>query len=246
VPTREEEAVFSRVADAVRASGHSLSIVRRPDEEERTRRAVDFEINFDGALVGVEITSSSEFAAEFQAGDRLERGLEDELRPFVEAHGLGKILLTVGYRARPAKHKIPKLISQIADDVRAALFDLGNSAAVQLSHPHDPIRRVEITRLARTPDDLRCGPSMPAPAYFLSATVDDFIRGLVRGKAGQTAGYQRAWIVIFQRTPVLPAEDVTGGFERHAPALPANWERVYFFANWEGGAVIEVFRRSEA
>jgi hypothetical protein len=215
-----------------------VTVLGRPDREERTQRAVDFEIDFDGNLVAVEITSASQFTAEFVEAARFETALEDELRPFVEEHRLGHLVLRLNYQGRLRKRDVPALVARVATDAKAALRNLdGTSDTAELPAP-SPLASVEITRIAPTPHNVH-RISSPVPGYFVEGTVDEFIDALLASKATQTAGYVDVWIIIFTRTGVFGSADLAKGFGRHHADIPQNWRRVYYV---EGSTVEQVLR----
>jgi hypothetical protein len=238
MPQDEEEVAFEAVANKLRAQGHVVTVLGRPDREERPQRAVDFEIDFDGNLVAVEITSASQFTAEFVEAARFETALEDELRPFVEEHQLGHLVLRLDYQGRLRKRDVPALVARVATEAEAALLKLdGTSDTVELSAP-SPLASVEITRIAPTPHSVH-RISSPVPGYFVEGTVDEFIDALLASKATQAADYVDAWIIIFSRTGVFSAASLAEGVGRRRGDIPKNWRRVYYV---EGTSVMEVLQ----
>jgi hypothetical protein len=233
----EEESALEAVLSGLRAEGHDARVLRRPDHEDRNKRAVDFEIDFDDALIAVEITSASQFAAQLVVTEQFADAVENELRPFVEEHHLGWWVLALHYEGPLRKRDVSTMAARLAAEAKAVLlaemFD-----TVSVDNPPHPLASVDITRIANTPHRVS-HVSMPLAAYFVEGTVDGFIDWLLTSKSSQARDYSDVWIIILSRTGAFGASDLAEGFERHRDDIPVNWRRIYYL---EGTGPTEVFR----
>ncbi len=222
----EEQHALDRLSKYLSAAGESLTVLRRPDQEDRSQRAVDFEIAWNGTTVGVEITSASTFIEDFLPIDSVEKPIEDGLRSTVDRHGLGSFVLRVRYHERPKKRDAAKLVNDVVAGMTAALLADPISDVIELGDPPYPIESVSLTRYSRTRNLV--GSISTAVAWFVDGEVDRFIEALIKKKASQGGGYDVMWIVIFARTPIHETDDLASGFERYRAKLPPNWKRVFY------------------
>lgn len=200
--------------------------MRRPDREVRNQRAVDFEVALSsGAIVAVEVTSAAIYIADFLAAGEFESEAEARLAPVVEAGELGTVALRVHYAERPRKRDIHSLVASVVHKVSTALT-VPDAPAISIDAPH-PIESLEVIRLGRERNVIGWV-SSPVPAWFVESQADEFITELVASKATQAEGYEEAWIVIFERTPIMTAETLISAFAQRRSDLPANWRRIYY------------------
>jgi hypothetical protein len=237
----EELAALDALSLHLVAAGEPITVLRQPDREERDQRAVDFEVAWQGTTVGIEVTSASQYMAELKSVIEFERALEDELRPFVENQRLRRVVLHLSYHGRPRKHQIPELVQRIVPDVSAALI---NSASDQmhLLDPPPPIGSLHITRESYSRDVVG-SVSTPMHAWWVEAKVDEFVTKLIDKKRTQGEGYSTLWVLIFERTGILSADDLAAGFQRHRADLPTNWRRIFYL---DGTSITGVFPVSHA
>jgi hypothetical protein len=178
----EEQVAIDQLARHLDAAGEPITVLRRPDQEVRDQRAVDFEVDSNGVTVGVEVTSASAYTADLRVIDQFESAVEDGLRPLVEANALGTFAVQFSYHERPRKRDVPKLVESVVRDVSAALR--AGSDWFILPNPPAPIERVEVTRISRSRNVVG-RISSPIPAWWVEGEVDEFVKKLIQSKATQ-------------------------------------------------------------
>jgi len=229
----EEQMVLDAVLDYLSRAGQSVRVLRRPDREDRIRRAVDFEVAVDGRKVGVEVASASAFIEDFQAIGRVETAVEADLNRFAKEPQLGQWVLRMRWFERPRQRDTARLKERVTSELRRGLLP-GRDLAQMVDPPH-PIKSATLTRVGAGPHMVR-GVSAPVPGWWVEGQVDDFIEWLIDRKATQGAEYPELWIVIFARTPVFGGDDLQDGLERRREKVPAHWRRIFYV---DGGGVTE-------
>jgi hypothetical protein len=110
---------------------------------------------------------------------------------------------------------------------------------MRLPDPPFPIKRLEVTRHRRSRNVVG-RVSTPIPAWWVQGEVDEFVMNLIVSKRTQGEGYPTLWVLIFDRTGILSADDLASGFQRHRVDLLENWRRIFYL---EGTTITEVFSR---
>jgi hypothetical protein len=225
----EEQAALDMLIGHLQSRGDDVTVLRRPDREETNARAVDFELRCNEKVVGVEVTSASNLTYQYEATKRFNSALQSELRPIVEAEGLGNVLLRGRYERPPTKGECRRLPRRIVADIASAIRSADIGPAWNVVPAPSPLRRVEVSVLAATPNVVRL---LPFPtAYFVEGSLYEFIDDLVAKKAGQGSTYAELWILFFARTPMdFDADDVAAAFQHKRAALPSNWTRIFFLS----------------
>jgi hypothetical protein len=232
----EEKVALDALALYLDAAGEPITLLRRPDLEVRDKPAVDFEVAWRGETVGVEVTSASAYMADLLSADELESAIEEGLRPLVEDCRLGTIALHFSYHERPRRHEIEDIAERAVDAVSSLLTN-GAPKEMQVCDPPHPLKTLRVTR--HNPSRHVVGRiSAPIGAWWAEGEVDEFVTKLIAGKGTQGVDYSILWVVIFERTGILSADDLAAGLRRHRADLPENWRRVFYL---ERSTITEVF-----
>jgi hypothetical protein len=236
----EEQAALDALSRHLDAEGDPITVLRRPDQEERRRRAVDFEVTWRGETVGIEVTSASAYIADLLAADELETAIEEGLLAFVEARRLGTIALHFSYYERPKKREIESIAERAVAAVSPLLTN-DPPDKMQVPNPPHPIKALEVTRHGRS-NHFVGRVSAPIGAWWVEGEVDEFVKKLISSKGTQGEDSPVLWVLIFERTGIGSADELAAALGRHRADLPPNWRRIFYLA---GSGITEVFSTEE-
>lgn len=241
--TSLEEWAFRILRDRLEERGTRISILARPDEENRTTRDVDFLVDLDGRVVAIEVTQLSLTALWWNLLDRLERRIRPALEDPARRGASGWLVVhldlhrTVSYReVDELSHAIiASILDQLGPSER-----LRSSRQVLLPAPFNSTIGVTIDRLSRRGHRVSFIKGHAESGGWIEPRARQFVEWLLESKADQTAAYESVWILIVDREVLIDLDDLVGALKATTTAVPPNWESLLLIPATDRTAVLEL------
>lgn len=226
-----EDRALETLIGYVRGLGRTVELVGRPDREGNVGRAVDAELMVDGAAVGVEVTQLLPGARDHYEIARLERAIEDEIRPLIRELALQYVAIGVHYRDLPPKRELraarPVLAGQIASAMRT-LAALGpGRQEVEVATGVEFVRRLNLIHLPASRPGLGWIGGSDAFGGWIVPLADEYVEHLLASKGTQAEAFSIAWILIVDRVGLLAERDLADALRRQAERIPTNWRAMW-------------------
>lgn len=232
------------LVDHLVATGREARIVRRPDREPHTGKAVDAELHVDGRLVAIDVTLFAHGARALVETGKLTDQVSEALGPTVRRLPLGRVVVDIVFARLPPSAIFNNEVTQLTETIDDALAELALSAETRVevspTLPVDWVAGLRVVRLGREGSSLGWMVSSVEVGGNLTEIAGAWVKDRLVKKASQAYGYSEAWLLIVDRYGLVDAHGLARAIEENAELVPNNWRAVWLIPATAPATVVSV------